>query len=110
VCASATATAIDACDLGPPSYVITGRFPDSSDGGEDDLITAQFIEDVRVGNEVDLDATSSATAATAEAARTLAFGGDDVHPNDVAFATAIDLFDFAMEAVREGGRVRLIQR
>jgi 2-phosphosulfolactate phosphatase len=109
VCASATATAIDACGLGPPTYVITGRFPDSADGGEDDLITARFIEDVRVGNEVDVNATSFAVASTAEAARTLALGGGDVYPDDVSFATAIDLFDFAMEAVRDGERVRLVQ-
>jgi 2-phosphosulfolactate phosphatase len=109
VCASATAKAIDACGLGPPSYVITGRFPDSLEGGEDDLISAQFIEDLRVGNAVDADVTSSAIASTAEATRTLALGGDDVHADDVAFATAVDLFDFAMEAVRDGMRVRLIQ-
>jgi 2-phosphosulfolactate phosphatase len=109
VCASATARAIDACGLGPPAYVITGRFPDFPNGGEDDLITAQFIEDVRVGNNVDVNATSSAIASTAEAARTLALGGDDVHPDDVSFATAVDLFDFAMEATRDGERVRLVQ-
>jgi 2-phosphosulfolactate phosphatase len=109
VCASATARAIEICGLGPPVYVITGRFPDSLDGGDDDLIAARFIEDVLVGNRVDMGATASAVASSAEAARTLALGGDDAHPDDVALATAVDLFDFAMEAVRDDGTVRLLQ-
>jgi hypothetical protein len=90
-------------------YVITGRFPDSPDGGDDDLITARFIEDVLFGNGVDVGATAAAVASSAEAARTLALGGDDVHPDDVSFATAVDLFEIAMEAVRDDGMVRLVR-
>ena len=46
VCASATATAINSTGLGAPTYVITGRFPDHPDGGQDDLLTAKLIERV----------------------------------------------------------------
>ena len=49
VCASATAAAVEATALGVPTYVITGRFPDKPDGGEDDLLTAQLIERARTG-------------------------------------------------------------
>src|SRR5688572_17273733 len=67
VCASATAAAVRDAGLGPPTYVITGRFPDRPDGGEDDLLTAQLIERARTGQPLDADATADAVARSREA-------------------------------------------
>ena len=53
VCASATAAAVRSSDLGAPTYVITGRFPDDPTGGEDDLLTARLIERPRTGQTLD---------------------------------------------------------
>ena len=53
VCASATAAAVRSSDLGAPTYVITGRFPDDPTGGEDDLLTARLIERARTGQTLD---------------------------------------------------------
>ena len=101
VCASATAAAVTASGLGAPSYVITGRFPDDPDRtGEDDLLTAQLIERARVGEPLDAEATAARVAATDEAVRTLALGSGHVHPDDIAYATRVDAFDFAMEVRR----------
>jgi len=48
VCASATAAAVDAAGLGPPTYVITGRFPDQpAHRADDDVETARLIERAR---------------------------------------------------------------
>jgi hypothetical protein len=44
-----------------------------------------------------------------EAERTLAVGDGHVHPDDIAYTTAVDRFDFAMEAERVHGRVRLLR-
>jgi 2-phosphosulfolactate phosphatase len=110
VCASATAAAINASQLGAPAYVITGRFPDHPEGGEDDLLTAQLIERARTGQPLAADATAAAVARSPEAARTLAVGEGHVHPDDIAYATAVDRFDFAMEVKREVGRLRLLRR
>ena len=103
VCATATARAVGEADLGAPVYVITGRFPDASDSsGADDLLAAQYIEDLRSGRRPDRAATAGAVAATEEASRTLALGGGDSHPDDIAYSVDIDRFDFAMEVHREG--------
>ncbi len=107
VCASATAAAITAAGLGAPSYVITGRFPEDPTGGDDDLLTAQFIESARTGAPLDAIGTAKAVAATDEAARTLAVGGGHVDPDDIVYATDVDRFDFAMEVERVDGRLRL---
>lgn len=109
VVASATARAAAAAsaDGAAPTYVITGRFPDRPDRGTDDLLTAQLIERARTGQDLDLVATAAAVRDSDEAARTLALGGTDVDPDDIAFATEVDRFDFAMEAHRVGGRVEL---
>lgn len=109
VVASATAQAAAAAsaDDAAPTYVITGRFPDRPDRGTDDLLTAQLIERARTGRDLDLVATAAAVRDSDEAARTLALGGTDVDPDDIAFATQVDRFDFAMEAHRVGGRVEL---
>jgi 2-phosphosulfolactate phosphatase len=110
VCASATAAAIRDAGRGPPTYVITGRFPDVPDGGEDDLLTARLIERARTGRPLDAHATADAVARSEEAARTLAVGEGHVHPDDVAYATAVDRFDFAMEVERVDGGLRLVRR
>ena len=105
VCASATAAAVDATGLGPPTYVITGRFPDQPDGGEDDLLTAQLIERARTGRPLQAEATAAAVVASREAFRTGEIGEVHAHREDFAFATAVDRFDFAMEVDRVDGRL-----
>ena len=107
VCASATAAAVDACGLGAPTYVITGRFPDDPGGGEDDLWTAELIERARLSRPLDAEATALAVATSAEAERTLAVGEGHVHPDDIAYATDVDRFAFAMEVDRIDGHLRL---
>jgi 2-phosphosulfolactate phosphatase len=102
VCASATAAAVEAAELGPPTYVISGRFRDAGPhSGSDDLLTAELIERARLGLDLEIEATAKALAASDEAARTLALGPPHVHPDDVAFASRVDLFDFAMEATQD---------
>ena len=110
VCASATAAAIRDAELGAPTYVITGRFPDEPDGGEDDLLAAQLIERARLGQPLDGVATAEAVARSDEAVRTLAVGDGHVHPDDIAYATVVDRFDFAMEVERVDGGLRLVRR
>jgi 2-phosphosulfolactate phosphatase len=110
VCASATAAAIK--EVGPesPTYVITGRFPDGSDDGEDDLLTAQLIERARNGAPLDAVATANAVAATPWASQIQAEDSDHVHHLDVAYATEVDRFDFAMEVERVNNQFRMIRR
>jgi 2-phosphosulfolactate phosphatase len=108
VCASATARSVTARTLGSPTYLITGRFADGGpSSGEDDLATAEFIERARLGEPVDIDSTANFVAQSEEAHFTLGLGGDDVDPDDIVFATRIDLFDFAMEVTRVDGGLRL---
>lgn len=112
--ASATAAAanraIEEGGHGPPTYVITGRFPDRPDGGEDDLLTARCIERIRLGEPTAAAATSTAVAESREAEMTLAVGAGHVHPDDITYATAIDRFAFAMEVERRDGRLRVTRR
>ena len=108
--ATATATARVVGSVGPdaPTYVITGRLPDRPDRlGPDDLLTAEFVEDVRLGRPVDPAEVARAVAATEEATRTLALGEGHVHPDDIAYATDVDRFDFAMEVTPDGIGLRL---
>lgn len=107
VCASATAAAVTSCGMGAPTYVITGRFPDLPDGGDDDLHTAELIERARTARPLEAEATAVAVAQSPEAERTLAVGEGHVHPDDIAYATAVDRFDFAMKVERVDGRLRL---
>ncbi len=108
VCASATATAVESSGLGAPSYVITGRFPDDpAHSGEDDLFAAQLIERARRRQPLDAEATARQVAATEEATRTLALGDGHVHPDDILYATRVDIFDFAMEVRRVDGLLAL---
>lgn len=108
VCASATARAVSASDLGEPTYVITGRFPDRPDDqADDDQLTAETIERARLGLDVQADEVAVTIASSDEAARTLALGPPHVHPDDVAYATRVDRFDFAMEVHRRNGCLEL---
>jgi 2-phosphosulfolactate phosphatase len=107
VCASATAAVLRAADLGPPTYVITGAFPDRPDGGDDDRLTAELIERARLGLPLGADATARAVASSAEARFTNALGDGNVHPDDIAYATDVDRFDFAMRIDRRDRGLRL---
>jgi len=111
VCASATASAVLASGLGSPTYVITGNFEDRADmNGADDLATAELIERARVGEELDATRTAAFIAASDEAARLVHLGDADAHRDDIAYATRVDAFDFAMEVSRIGDRLRLDAR
>lgn len=108
VCASATAAAVRASDLGDPTYVISGRFEDNPDmSGADDLATAELIDRARVGDELDADRTGRLVATSDEAARTLTLGHGHVDRDDIVYATRVDAFGFAMEVHRVGDRLRL---
>jgi 2-phosphosulfolactate phosphatase len=110
VCASATAAAINKIDPAPPTYVITGRFPDGSDSGQDDLLTAKLIERVRCGDPIDAIATAKAVAETPWALQIRDRDDEHVHHLDVRYATDVDRFNFAMEVERENNQLRLVQR
>ncbi len=110
VCASATATAVRRTGLGAPTYVITGQFPEGLHDGEEDLLAAKLIERARCGRPLDGRATAEAVTRTSSARRILAMDEDDAHPDDVAYATAVDRFDFAMEVELKDGRHRLVTR
>ena len=110
VCASATARAVNATALGVPTYVVTGRFPDTPDGGEDDLVTAQLIERARLGEPLAIPATQNAVATSRWAKRMAQMDEGDVHPDDIAYSIDVDRFDFAMEVERVGSRLRLVSR
>jgi hypothetical protein len=60
----------------------------------------------------DLEAVrTAADGATSEEARlTLALGPSHVDPDDIAYATRVDAFGFAMEITRLDGRLRLDPR
>ncbi len=108
VCASATAAAVRAAGDDPPAYVITGRFPDVPDRpADDDLLTAELIERARLGQPLRALETAAAVAASREAEVTLALGGGDVHDDDIAYATNVDHFAFAMEVTRVGDELHL---
>src|SRR4051812_553164 len=64
VCASATAAAVTGSGLGPPTYVITGKFEDRPEmNGADDLATAKLIERSRVDEDLDAERTAALVAA-----------------------------------------------
>ncbi len=110
VCATATAKAVEQTGLGVPTYVITGRFPDSPDGGEDDLATAQLIERARLNESLDIAATKNAVSNSRWARRMSQMDATDVHPLDVTYSVEVDRFDFAMEVERVDTRLRLVSR
>ena len=108
VCATATAAAVTAADLGAPTYVITGDFADRDDRpGADDRMTAEHIEAIRTGGAPDPAAMARRVLGTDEAVLTLKLGDGHVHPDDIAYATDVDRFAFAMEVTRTPDGLRL---
>lgn len=108
VCASATAAAVHAANLGHPSYVITGRVDGRADRpGSDDLFTAEHIEATRTGGCVDPTEVARRVADSDEAARTLALGSEHVHPDDISYSVDVDRFDFSMEVTHDDLVLRL---
>jgi 2-phosphosulfolactate phosphatase len=108
VCASATAAAVRASGLGPPTYVITGLFEDQPDRpAADDVATAALIERAFRGEPLDAERTAAAVAGSKEAATTLALGEGHTHPDDIVYATRVDAFAFAMEVERTDGHLVL---
>jgi 2-phosphosulfolactate phosphatase len=111
VCASATARAVNSSELGEPSYVITGCFPDRPDGtGDDDRLAADLIERIRCGQSIDAAHAAEQLVGTGEASRTLALGPEHCDPLDIEYAARVDLFDFAMEVTIDDFGRRLERR
>jgi 2-phosphosulfolactate phosphatase len=109
VVASATAAAVRAAALGEPSYVITGRFEGRPDRlGADDELTADVIEAHRTGAAVNPDLVAAALLDTDEARLTLRLGPEHCDPDDIALASRVDAFDFAMEVERTALGLRLV--
>jgi len=107
VCASATARAVAASGLGAPTYVITGRSRDGHADGEEDLAVAQYIERARTGQPLDAEQTVRAVTESRDALHTLSLGPEHVDPDDIAYATRVDAFAFAMEVRRDAVGLRL---
>lgn len=110
-CASATAAAVSQADLGDPTYVITGWRPDKPErSAADDVLTANTIEAIRVGEHVDPSTVAERLLASGEAEMTLALGPDHCDPTDIQLASRLDAFDFAMEVTRTTAGLRLDRR
>jgi 2-phosphosulfolactate phosphatase len=108
VCASATAREVRSSSLAGPTYVITGRSPDAPDtAGFDDLFTAELIERARLGVDLHVAATVELVLDSAEAQGLQKLEFEDSHPEDVAYSTRVDFFDFAMEVQRINGKLLL---
>lgn len=108
VVASATAAAVTDAALGAPTYVLTGDFGDRDDhNGDDDRLTAAHIDAIRLRTASDPAAVARAVAGTGEAARTLSLGAGHVDSQDIAYATDVDRFAFAMEVARAPEGLRL---
>ena len=111
VCASATAHAVRASELGAPTYVITGRHRDAPAAyGREDEAAARVIEAVRLGHAYDAEAVVRQVYESPDAAGTLALGPEHVHADDIAYATRIDAFDFCMpvEVTPRGLRITAV--
>ncbi|HET6334775.1 MAG TPA: 2-phosphosulfolactate phosphatase [Polyangiales bacterium] len=111
VCAAATARALLASGLGPPTYVITGRMLDSEgrmthDGTEDEVV-ARYIESLRIGAPIDAAQVARDVLESSAARRTLTLGAEHVDPEDIAYAARVDAFDFAMEVTQTTSGLRL---
>lgn len=108
VVASATAAAaVEWAGLGDPTYVITGRFADRPERGDDDLVTAAHIEAIRLGEAPDPRVVARQVAGSEEAGTTLALGAGHVDRTDIELATDVDRFSFAMEVTRDDLGLRL---
>ncbi|MET0389871.1 MAG: 2-phosphosulfolactate phosphatase [Polyangiales bacterium] len=116
VCASATARAVQASGLGAPTYVITGykreRPATAADrGGREDEAAASFIEHVRLGWPIDQQAIVRQVLDSEDARFTESLGAPHTDPDDLAFVTRIDAFDFCMpvELSERGLSVRAVK-
>ncbi|NND75422.1 MAG: 2-phosphosulfolactate phosphatase [Ilumatobacter sp.] len=108
--ASATAAAVRSSDLGEPTYVITGLVDHRPDrAAADDILTAEVIDALRLGESVEPESVSAALLATEEARLTLALGPDHCDPTDIDLASRVDEFDFAMEVERTAAGLRLVR-
>lgn len=108
LCATATAAATRAAGPRSPTYVLTGWVPDRPDRpGSDDRLTAGHVEALRQGRSADPAAVARAVAESDEAVLTLALGPEHCHPDDIALATDVDRFGFAMEVTRDEHGLRL---
>jgi len=112
VCASATARAVLASGLGVPSYVITGRIVDDAgrlthDGVEDE-VAARYIEAARRGLPLDSERAIREVRECSAVQRTAALGIEHTDFEDIAYATRVDAFDFAMEVSATPRGMRLI--
>lgn len=107
VVAAATAAAVEEAGVGDPTYVITGRFADRPERGDDDQLTAEHIEAIRLGEAPDPRAVARRVAESDEAATTLALGAGHVDPTDIELATDVDRFAFSMEVTRDDLGLRL---
>ena len=92
----ATARAIRATGLGDAHYVITGRHPDKPGSGVEDEAAAHVIERLFRGETFDADAAVRQVRESPDALHTLSLGPEHVDPEDIAYATRIDAFDFCM--------------
>jgi len=111
VCATATASAVQAAGLGDPSYVITGCFADRPEhNGDDDRLTADLIERARTGQPLRAEESSRRLLDTDEARRTLTLGPEHCDPLDIEYASRVDRFDFAMEVTIDDVGRRLRRR
>jgi 2-phosphosulfolactate phosphatase len=110
VCASATARALRAAGLGTPTYVITGRHPDAPHYGQEDEAAAIVIEAERRGRAYDRAAIVRRVYESPDVASTLRLGPEHVDPEDIAYATRIDAFDFCMpvESTPHGLRITAV--
>lgn len=110
-CATATARAVNNAELGAPLYVITGCYPDAPETtGHDDRLTARLIERSRVGLPLQGERASADLRETFEAKRYASLGPEDFDPADIELAAAVDVFDFAMEVIRDEQGLRLEPR
>lgn len=112
VCAGATARAVNASGLGAPAYVITGRHRDRPlTFGQEDEAAAIVIEAQRSGQPFDEAAIVRRVHDSPDAENTLRLGAGHVDPQDIAYATRIDLFDFCMpvEATARGLRITAVR-
>ena len=111
-CASATARAVDAADLGAPTYVITGRFPDRPDQlgrRRHPRPRTRSSGCGAAGPSMPRRWPPSSSPPTKRRAR-LMLGPEHCDPSDIEFASRLDAFDFAMEVERTPDGLRVTRR
>ena len=103
VVASATARCL--LEAAPPlvTIVATGE----PDGHVEDRLCAELLADLLRGRPADPQETARRIAATERCRRLREGATPGFPPSDLDLALAADRFDFAMEATREGGLLKL---